>query len=305
MAAIETDTIINNYIHKNNLNIVVIETYEGITQTKGCNSGKNNINPCYLVMDTETTEQFILMEIRENIYTKLSLESIDKIKETNSSWFLCKNGYIASNFNGLQIYLHQYLMNLYGQGKGSTSIDHINRDKLDNRLCNLRYANASLQNSNMSKKQRQKTAQGLPEGITQSMLPKYVYYCTETINKNSTNEYVREFFRIESHPNLQKKCVSSSKSTKVSIIDKLNEINTLLQQLDLKETLQPKKQLPQYISVHPSKRTKDKLVIEYDRRINGKRESMKKTIDNTDDPHDFLEEFCNKIFDKYHFNPLV
>jgi len=305
MAVIETNIEINNYINENNLNIVVIESYDGITQTKGCNSGLTDINPYYLVLDTETTEQFILMEIKENIYTKLSLESIDKVKETNSSWFLCKNGYIASNFNGLQIYLHQYLMNLFGQGKGSTSIDHINRDKLDNRLCNLRYANASLQNSNMDKKQRQKNAQGLPEGITQNDLPKYVYYCSETINKNSANEYVREFFRIEGHPNLNKKCVSSSKSTKVSIIDKLNEINTLLQQLDLKETIQPKKQLPQYISFNTSKRTKDKLVIIYDRRINGKRETMKKTIDNTEDPYDYLEEFCNKIFDKYHFNPLV
>ena len=138
MAAIEIDTEINNYINENNLSIVVFESYEGITQTKGCNSGLTDINPYFLVLDIETNEQFILMEINENIYTKLSLESIDKVKETNSSWFLCKNGYIASNFNGLQIYLHQYLMNLFGQGKGSTSIDHINRDKLDNRYIDLK-----------------------------------------------------------------------------------------------------------------------------------------------------------------------
>jgi hypothetical protein len=126
----------------------------------------------------------------------------------------------------------------------------------------------------------------------------------KTMNKNSENEYVREFFRIEGHPNLNKKCVSSSKSTKIPIIDKLNEINTLLQQLNINQSLQPKKKLPQYISVNQSKRTKNKLEIVYDRRINGKRESMKKTINNTDDPYDFLEEFCNKIFDKFHFNPL-
>ena len=75
MAAIEIDTEINNYINENNLSIVVIESYQGITQTKGCNSGLTDINPYYLVLDIETNEQFILMEINENIYTKLSLES--------------------------------------------------------------------------------------------------------------------------------------------------------------------------------------------------------------------------------------
>ena len=295
------EDILLQYILDNDL--MIIKNIKGKLSKLGktANHEKNRIK---IVMDNEQNE-FGIMYCENNTITKFSLESLNKILENDSSWYLLKNGYIGAHINNTIIYLHQYLMNLFGQGKGSTSIDHINRDKLDNRLSNLRYANASLQNSNMDKKQRQKTAQGLPEGITQTDLPKYVYYCTETINKNSENSYVREFFRIEGHPNLNKKCVSSSKSTKVSIIDKLNEINTLLQQLDLKETIKPKKQLPQYISVNPSKRTKDKLEIVYDRRINGKRESMKKTIKNTDDPHEYLEEFCNKIFDKYHFNPLV
>ena len=290
------------YMELNNL--IELENIEGIINKYGKSAGKER-NRIKLIFDSEISEEYYIMYCENETITKFSKKDIHKVLQIESSWYLLKNGYIGSHMNDTIIYLHQYLMNLYGQGKGSTSIDHINRDKLDNRLCNLRYANASLQNSNMDKKQRQKTAQGLPEGITQSMLPKYVYYCTETINKNSTNTYVREFFRIEGHPNLNKKCVSSSKSTKVSIIDKLNEINTILQQLDIQETIQPKKQLPQYISVNPSKRTKDKLEIVYDRRINGKRETMKKTIKNTDDPFDYLKEFCNKIFDKYHFNPLV
>lgn len=288
------------YINENNL--MIIKNIDGKMNKYGktANQEKNRIK---IVMDNEENE-YCIMYCEIDIITVFSLESLDKIQEIESSWYLLKNGYIGSHIDNTIIYLHQYLMNLYGQGKGTTSIDHINRNKLDNRLCNLRYATPSLQNSNMDKKQRQKTAQGLPQGITQSDLPKYVYYCTETMNKNSENEYVREFFRIEGHPNLNKKCVSSSKSTKIPIIDKLNEINTLLHQLNINQSLQPKKKLPQYISVNPSKRTKDKLEIVYDRRINGKRESMKKTINNTLDPYDFLEEFCNKIFDKFHFNPL-
>ena len=96
-----------------------------------------------------------------------------------------------------QIYLHQYLMNLWGQGKGTVSIDHINRDKLDNRLQNLRYASSSLQNSNMDKKNRQYNAQELPPGITQDMLPKYVYYSKEILHKGTDKEYARDYFRIE------------------------------------------------------------------------------------------------------------
>ena len=220
------------YMELNNL--IELENIEGIINKYGKSAGKER-NRIKLIFDSEISEEYYIMYCENETITKFSKKDIHKVLQIESSWYLLKNGYIGSHMNDTIIYLHQYLMNLYGQGKGSTSIDHINRDKLDNRLCNLRYANASLQNSNMDKKQRQKTAQGLPEGITQSMLPKYVYYCTETINKNSTNSYVREFFRIEGHPNLNKKCVSSSKSTKVSIIDKLNEINTILQQLDFKK----------------------------------------------------------------------
>ena len=42
------------------------------------------------------------------------------------------------------------------------------------------------------------------------------------MNKGKPNEYVRDFFRIENHPNLNKKSWSSSKSMKLSIIEKLN-----------------------------------------------------------------------------------
>lgn len=298
------EKLLNDYIDNNNL--IEIDNIDGKINYLGktANKEKNRIK---IVIDDELNE-YCIMYCEKNTITKFSLNVLNKITDIDSSWYLLKNNYIGTHMNNTIIYLHQYLMNLYGQGKGSTSIDHINRDKLDNRFENLRYANSSIQNSNMNKKNRQKTAQGLPDGITQSMLPKYVYYCTELMNKGKLNEYTREFFRIEKHPNLNgKKCISSTKSIKVSIIDKLNEINNLLSELDnnnLKKIIDNKNKYPKYISVIPSKRTPNKLVITYERKINGKKETMTKTINNSDDPFNYLNDFCEKIHDKYNFNPL-
>jgi hypothetical protein len=75
----------------------------------------------------------------------------------------------------------------------------------------------------------------LPVGINHSDMPKYVYYCTERRNKGKYNEHVREFFRIEKHPHLQKigkKCITSSKSCAINIHDKLTEITNKLKHLD-------------------------------------------------------------------------
>lgn len=48
-----------------------------------------------------------------------------------------KNEYISCKLNqcNKMLYIHQIIMNLYGQGKGinNLSVDHINRDPLDNR----------------------------------------------------------------------------------------------------------------------------------------------------------------------------
>ena len=61
-------------------------------------------------------------------------------------------------------------------------------------------------------------------------MPKYVYYAKEYRNQDKTN--YREFFRIEKHPNLEKKSWSTSKSNGISIQDKLKQAINKLEELN-------------------------------------------------------------------------
>ena len=285
---------IQKYIKENNLNVVLIDELYGHDIKKGCKSGVFNKNPYYHVMDINNEKDYIIMECNKGVFTKLSSNSINIIKQTNTSWFICKNGYIATNHNCEQIYLHQYLTDHFGNGKGKMSVDHINRDKLDNRLENLRIVSQSVQNENMDKKSRKHNAQKLPKELENNQFPKYVYYCKENINGS-----FREFFRIEKHPNLDKRCISTTKSSKVSILDKLKEAEEIIAKLNKNEQISSKKELPKYFRVYKSKRTEGKNVLEYERRVDGKRLNVKHTFCETEDIDKNLEIIKKKVKDKF------
>jgi hypothetical protein len=65
-------------------------------------------------------------------------DKVDMLK--NYSFRTNGNGYIKTGNN---IYIHQLVL-----GKGKQEIDHINRNKLDNRVCNLRYVSRVINANN-------------------------------------------------------------------------------------------------------------------------------------------------------------
>lgn len=211
----------------------ILTMYSGHVNNIGKSAGQQ-LNFAYLVRD-KMESVYVLMFCKRDYFTKIDKEDYDaKIKDTDKTWYVNKAGYVVAHFGTNRLlYLHQLITGHYGNKETGLSVDHINRDKLDNRTQNLRITTASVQNANMDKKKRQKSAQQLPEGILQSDLPKYVTYNSEFYNTASGKKF-REFFRVEGHPN-NPKTFSTTKSMKISVIDKLREAVEIVTKLENQE----------------------------------------------------------------------
>ena len=213
------------------------------------------------------------------------------------------------------MYLHQYLTKYYGNGtkQGALSVDHINQDKFDNRMCNLRIVDASTQNANMGKKNRQEIARPLPEGIQQHELAKYVSYNEEIYNKKENA--IRGYFTVEGHPKLieigiQRQIAEglsepkrnrhhSTKSIYVSARDKLNEANYIIYCLDNDLEIPKKEKIyPVGISISILKTTGKQSFI-LDHRGVDKRYSKKMTFKNGKSEEENYELFKIEIIKKY------
>lgn len=64
---------------------------------------------------------------------RITVDRCDLDSLKNHSWYITTRGYAATTVGGKRIYLHRLLMN-----PDKYQVDHINRNKLDNRRYNLR-----------------------------------------------------------------------------------------------------------------------------------------------------------------------
>jgi hypothetical protein len=172
---------------------------------------------------------------------------------------------------------------------------------------NLRIATQEEQIQNSTgvikgtKKARQYNAKPLPEGITQDMLPMYVHYYTEDKPK-------RSFWKVDGHPNLplyvdpetnerKRKIWIGSKSSKISIYDRLQEAIKVVQNLDNGIVpVKKEKALPDYFRIEG--KTKQNLLFEK-RKPDSVRLNMRMVLPNEYDIQEQFSIFLEKLQKKY------
>ena len=163
------------------------------------------------VMHNETLKTFLIDK-----------EDLETVKTRN--WHLITDGkYVGSDIKINKVrkvlYLHNFIMKKFDfPGRGTKqSIDHINRNGLDNRKSNLRLATQTEQNVNQQKKPRHAI---LPDGITD--LPKHIYYIKANGNHG-------DGFAVEFKKDKKRIYYERVRSKVLTIQEKLVKIKELLE----------------------------------------------------------------------------
>ena len=222
----------------------IISYHAGKMVMKGCRSGEVK-NPYWHVRNKETSDEYYIMSCNDRVLTYISIESMEDVINFDYTWNYNKSlGYIFSN----GIYLHAFIMDHIGHGKGGDSVDHINRKKLDNRLSNLIVVSCGENTHNIGKRDKKRGARPIPKELGITKTPVYTEYKQDKFSPkelrdkiksgaitnihNTSDEYLgriyllkRKYFVVENHflqvPNEKGiRHWNSSKAKDVSIYEK-------------------------------------------------------------------------------------
>ena len=96
-------------------------------------------------------EDYATMEIYNRNHelkavVKIDIDDVERVKQYH--WCVNGSGYAMATINGKTTRLHHFILDFVWDGNQQNTIDHINRDKLDNRKSNLRIADMKIQNKN-------------------------------------------------------------------------------------------------------------------------------------------------------------
>ncbi len=279
----------------------MIKKYPNAIYIKGHKLGKKEKsimkNPMWKVGDI-----IYVYCINDKLFTidKKSLQIIEIFEKENKfklTFCIHVNGYVQCN--PAKLYIHQIIMNCYYNGKGTKiiSVDHIDQNKTNNIYSNLRIATRKEQENNSkgikehTKRARKSNARPLPPGLTQEMMPKYVVYYKECYNKEKN--LWREFLKIEKHPKTSKS-VCSSKSTKLTILQKLEEIKLKIHNIE--NNIVEEKKIPKY---HTMQNYRNAPHLVYDRRIDKMRITLRMKLNPQAELEEELQRFSIKLKKKY------
>ena len=170
----------NNYCRKH---YDEIRKYGKITNNRP--RGKRND---YIICNNYAELIILDKEGLEIVRTKIDIEDVDKLKMY--SFRYDKGHYIKGVTNNKNIYLHRIVMDY----NGNLEIDHINRNKLDNRKCNLRIVDRVMNANNIERKKTcgiSKTKRKLKKPYQLKIKKKYIgYYKTLEEAINARNNLV-------------------------------------------------------------------------------------------------------------------
>lgn len=215
---------------KDNDFIILCKLSSGIVPIRGKSAGELT-NVVWVVTNKER-EEFCAMYCHHGegscmtIFDKDDYNKVMSVDGRCRSWYRGKNGYITTRIKTGVRYLHQQIMNHYGNGRGKASVDHINKNMLDNRRINLRITTQSEQNRNRGKVTRHKNAKKLPEEADrlqkEGKVPTHIYPKGDPqYRADGSLSYVKWYYVID-HP--KRKGIMKSKMGKnVSFTEKLED----------------------------------------------------------------------------------